>query len=377
MIKTVIEKNLEPALVFHPGETIEEEITARWRTQEEFANILGKPQSKLNSIIKGKANITSEWAILIGKALGTSPNLWLGLQQEYDLYKAKKEIKAEKLEDIWLLSALKSSFPIKEMIKFWYIENIVKPVNKLRDNICKFLKREDWQPWDKIFTNSARCRKTDMKEINDGNLQTRFQIAANRAKEKVVGKYDKEKLKELMTISKEFIIDDIQGPKTFIEELEKCWVVFVTVRHFEKTRIHWATFWIDDTPVIALSLRYDRYDNFRFTLFHEIWHILKHKWDKQWFYDNEEDFKNSSDKNEQEANLFAHENLISKEHNQYLPNLQSILQIINFCTNNKLHRSILIWRLRHEGYLSWSKFNKFYQLPIKDKINLPEEFYKK
>ena len=48
----------------------------------------------------------------------------------------------------------------------------------------------------------------------------------------------------------------------------------VIVEHLPRTKIDGAAFWLDDaSPVIALSLRYDRIDNFWFVLMHEIDHI--------------------------------------------------------------------------------------------------------
>jgi HTH-type transcriptional regulator/antitoxin HigA len=50
---------------------------------------------------------------------------------------------------------------------------------------------------------------------------------------------------------------------------------FVIVEHLPGTRIDGATLWLsEDSPVIALSVRYDRIDSFWFTLCHELAHVL-------------------------------------------------------------------------------------------------------
>ncbi len=50
----------------------------------------------------------------------------------------------------------------------------------------------------------------------------------------------------------------------------------VLLQHLAKTKIEGVAFWLDDTsPVIVLSLRYDRIDNFWFNLFHELVHIKR------------------------------------------------------------------------------------------------------
>jgi addiction module HigA family antidote len=46
------------------------------------------PANRIHAIIQGKRAITAETALRLGQALGTSAELWLGLQMEYDLRKA-------------------------------------------------------------------------------------------------------------------------------------------------------------------------------------------------------------------------------------------------------------------------------------------------
>jgi HTH-type transcriptional regulator/antitoxin HigA len=54
-------------------------------------------------------------------------------------------------------------------------------------------------------------------------------------------------------------------------------VRLVFVEHLTGTRIDGGAMWLNDIPVIALSLRYDRIDWFWFTLMHELSHVLEHE----------------------------------------------------------------------------------------------------
>ncbi len=49
------------------------------------------PPNRIHAIVHGRRAITAETALRLGQALGTSAELWLGLQLEYDLRKAKQE----------------------------------------------------------------------------------------------------------------------------------------------------------------------------------------------------------------------------------------------------------------------------------------------
>lgn len=85
-----------PTVAFHPGEYIEEELEARNWTQAKFARIIWISRPFLNDIIKGRKNITPSLAVMIGAALWTSPDLWIGLQNLYDVTNLQNDTETQK-----------------------------------------------------------------------------------------------------------------------------------------------------------------------------------------------------------------------------------------------------------------------------------------
>jgi addiction module HigA family antidote len=83
------DKRLAP---IHPGEILEEEFM---RPLGLSANALAKavdvPVTRVSEIVRGRRGVTADTALRLGRFLGTSPELWLGLQSEYDLRLAKQE----------------------------------------------------------------------------------------------------------------------------------------------------------------------------------------------------------------------------------------------------------------------------------------------
>lgn len=74
---------------FHPGEILLEEFLNPMKlSQREFSRQIGWTPRKLNEIIKGKRGITANTAIDLSEALSTSPELWMNLQQTWDLAQA-------------------------------------------------------------------------------------------------------------------------------------------------------------------------------------------------------------------------------------------------------------------------------------------------
>ena len=84
----MLPKNREPT---HPGQVLLHEFLEPMElTQKEFAAHIKWTYAKLNEIINCKRGITPKSAIDLSEALGMSPEFWLNLQTNYDLWKEKK-----------------------------------------------------------------------------------------------------------------------------------------------------------------------------------------------------------------------------------------------------------------------------------------------
>jgi HTH-type transcriptional regulator/antitoxin HigA len=105
------------------------------------------------------------------------------------------------------------------------------------------------------------------------------------------------------------------GPILAQEYLRKIGIILIVEPHFPKTYLDGAAILINrDNPVIGLTLRYDRLDNYWFTLMHELAHIALHfNQDICLFYDEIEGIKAIDiDDKEREADEMAEEALLPK-----------------------------------------------------------------
>jgi addiction module HigA family antidote len=85
----------------HPGEILLEEfLVPMGLTQVELAAHLGVPVQRINEIVRGKRGVTPETAWLLSQALGTTPQLWINLQSNYDLAMSKPERTVPRLSAI-------------------------------------------------------------------------------------------------------------------------------------------------------------------------------------------------------------------------------------------------------------------------------------
>ncbi len=77
----------------HPGEILAEDFMApRGLTANRLALDLHIPANRLTEIIRGRRGITADTALRLARYFDTSAELWLGLQADYELRKAKDEI---------------------------------------------------------------------------------------------------------------------------------------------------------------------------------------------------------------------------------------------------------------------------------------------
>jgi addiction module HigA family antidote len=77
----------------HPGEVLMEDfLKPMGLSQNRLALSIGVHPRRINEIVLGKRGITADTALRLAKFFGTSPDVWLGLQKDYELDVARDEL---------------------------------------------------------------------------------------------------------------------------------------------------------------------------------------------------------------------------------------------------------------------------------------------
>ena len=76
----------------HPGEFVRENLAELHLTVAEAARRLGVTRQQLHNVVKGKSGVTPEMAVRLEKAFGGSADLWLQMQMNFDLLRARKRV---------------------------------------------------------------------------------------------------------------------------------------------------------------------------------------------------------------------------------------------------------------------------------------------
>jgi antitoxin HigA-1 len=76
----------------HPGEFLAEILSELGVSQVQLARAIGVSPMRVSHLVHGTRPVTAELALLLGRALGQSPQYWLNLQASYDLKVAEAAI---------------------------------------------------------------------------------------------------------------------------------------------------------------------------------------------------------------------------------------------------------------------------------------------
>lgn len=249
----------------HPGSFIKEELEERGWTQNDLAYVLGCPAQSVNLLVNEKKGISPEMAKALGKAFSVSPEFLSNLQNLYDLSQAK-----EPSEDIEKRARLQN-YPLKAMINKGWIEEITD-VSLMEEQLSRFFGVDDIENAPQ-FAHAAK--KTNYDDMPVEQLVWLFRVR-QIAREQVVASYSKKKALALVEQLKE-LRNEPEQVRLVPRLLSESGIRFVVVEKFSsKAKIDGVCFWLDkNSPVIGVTTRFDRIDNFWFVLRHEIEHVIQ------------------------------------------------------------------------------------------------------
>lgn len=249
----------------HPGEFIREELEARDWSQRDLAYVLGAPEQAVNLIISGKRGISADMARALGDAFGVAAELFVNLQSAFDLSRARQPDPAVSRK-----GRLQSSYPVREMIKRGWLSN--GDPSTLDREMASFFEAASVAEIPHLAPAYA-AMKANYEDTPPVQLAWLFRVR-QLAKEMVVPKFSRPALVDSLP-KLQRLMGEPEECRHVPRVLAECGVRFVLVEGLPGGKIDGVCTWLNDTcPVIGLSLRYDRIDNFWFVLRHEVEHVL-------------------------------------------------------------------------------------------------------
>jgi len=260
-----------PARAVSPGRIIQRELDARGWTQNDLADVMGRPSQAISEIINGKKQITAETALELGEAFGVDASFWSSLQSSYNLQQARRNLDKQ---EVARRSRLYSATPLADLIKRgWVTVTRKSPIAAQEAAVCRFLciTKIGAEPKLAVSFRSSEHRGPEWSS----------KVAwAKRVEQLAKPKVAKLPAFSLASLKKRIpallkLAETEEGVAEVPAFLAKLGIGFIILPHLPKTYLDGAILPVDGHPVVALSIRYDRIDNFWFTLLHEIAHCLK------------------------------------------------------------------------------------------------------
>ena len=243
--------------------------------------------------------------------------------------------------------------PIAEIVKRGWFSGFSGTVAEAKSQL------EDlFDGFQSVLGGKKHCLALNRQHVHSGGQHDDYALAVWRIR--VVGLAAKESLPPYRpgTVTGDFLTELARlsyldaGPKLAREVLNKSGIHLVFERHLPKTHLDGAALRLPDgSPAVALTLRYDRLDNFWFTLFHELAHVALHleKDECEVFFDDLS--KKGKGRCEQEADAFASEALIraDKWKAAHLNRKSTPLAVRQFADFLRISEAIPAGRIRFEA----------------------------
>lgn len=169
-------------------------------------------------------------------------------------------------------------FPVKEMYRRNWFEGFSGSLDAAVANAEELVKEFVKGSLDKPVRAAARQRVRSGGSVNwYALLAWQCRVIALAKKARMTNKYNQKTITDEWLTKLAHLSREENGPKRAIEYLRNSGIRVVIESHLPQTHLDGAAFLLSDgSPVIGMTLRHDRLDNFWFVLFHELVHIMKH-----------------------------------------------------------------------------------------------------
>lgn len=254
-----------------PGQLIRLLIQERGWSQRFLATVAGVSLNVINRVLRDEKPVDATLALTLSEVFGIAPEQFLALQQKYDLAHAR----IVALPDRTRIARAKlfSELPIAEMIRRgWIAVDNAHDIPTIENALARFF-------------NVASINDIDMhphaaKKTNAGTELNAAQLAwlhrvRQIAEGMIIPHYSSKAMLDAMRQLKSLLASAEEARKA-PRILAEAGVRLVVVESVPGARIDGVCFWLDDfNPVIGLTMRYDRLDNFWFVLRHECEHVIR------------------------------------------------------------------------------------------------------
>jgi len=254
-----------------PGQLLRKLLEVNGWSQRVLSLITGMGETGVNKMLSDRQSISAEHALVFAEVFGVPAEKFLEIQRNYDLAKAR--IAAIPDPARATRAHLFGGLPVSEMIaRRWLQAEDIRDVSYVEASLAKFF---GVRSVDEIEILPHAAKKTQVAaETTPTQLAWLYRVK-QVASGMMVGQYSPAALESAIKRLSPLLSAPEEARKV-PRVLSESGIRFVIVESLSAAKIDGVCFWLDDfSPVVGLSLRYDRVDNFWFVLRHELEHVRR------------------------------------------------------------------------------------------------------
>jgi len=254
-----------------PGQLIEALLAERGWSNRVLSVVLDVEETGVSKLIADKKAVTPEIAISLEEVFGIEADKFLSLQRSYDLAKAR--LVARPNPKRATRAHLFAGLPVAEMIKRrWLDAEDIRDMPSVEKSLTKFFGVDTV---DQIEIMPHAAKKTVVSsDVTPAQLVWLYRVR-QIALEMIVGKFSKSSALRAVELLRP-LTSSAEEVRKVPRILAESGIRYVIVESLPSAKIDGVCFWLNEvSPVIGMSLRFDRIDNFWFVLRHEMEHVIQ------------------------------------------------------------------------------------------------------
>lgn len=303
-------ERLVPYRAIHPGEILGEELKERGIKQKDFAKSIGVQPSHLNDFIKGRRNLTTDFAMKLEKALEIPYDTWMKL---HDGYMYDLNAIREKADDERQAIAYEAACD-----KLLNLKNLYKRIGvSAKTSLERVRKLKETFSFDLLSAETLSLQVAGMYkhrekvQIDDRNMRTWLALNWLATSQSVVSNDYKRGNADLAAVEIARMANDGSMNVEGIRQcLDSYGIAYLEVPKIDKAPIDAYSTISNGHPCITVTYRYNDRDKLAFDILHELCHIGRHLSDRHRAFITVEGSEYSSDPKEREAYAYARQALI-------------------------------------------------------------------
>lgn len=263
--------SVDPRNYRTPGQLIAAALEAKGWTQRVLAIVLSVDETGINKLIADKRPVTALMAVDLEDVLGIRAESLLDLQRDFELAKARYAIRTDPARVT--RAQLFGGLPVSEMIRRgWLDASDVRDVPAVEKALQDFFGETSL---DEIEILPHAPKKTNVTSpITAVQLAWLYRVR-QIAQEMVVAPYSPASGRSAVA-KMGTLLSAPEEARKVPRILTESGIRYVIVESLTGAKIDGVCFWLNDAaPVIGMSTRFDRIDNFWFVLRHELAHVLE------------------------------------------------------------------------------------------------------